>query len=680
MIDFSKRYFFIAVIWLSLCLGFPLDAMAADYEILSVETVFSNPLKILEIHSRAIVVTSSTQRFDKLPRNTRDALKDYFVYQARVKVGETEYYRLVLGNFKNASEAQPILMRLKPVFSEAWIFQRSNAERQQLAAFVKNLNSKRKANPEIIVPETTDDLLAKAKQAFLDENYARVISISDKVVLAGNIEQVRAALELAGITRERQGDFSRAMVLYETLLDTSPPPEVAARVTSRLEGISTMNNQPKARLQAPDKKPDDKDWVYRGAVQQYYRDDIIELPGEDSEKTIEVLVTDVNMQVQRRREEDSLAIQIDAGLIADLLEDQTDTRISRANVNYTRDNFRIIAGRQHRSVKGVYGRFDGFTYSDLSRSGYQTSYFLGTLAESSYDSLETERPLIGANLDFSPWKWLDVNLYLVHQEISGLTDRQAIGSEFQLQNEVGFIYGIVDYDVFYENLNNVTLISNYRYDPQWTFNLTLGRANSPGLSTVNALQGQTVKSIDELGDNFTDDQIYQLAQDRTSKSTSLYLGAIYSIDSNRQLNIDVSYFELDATRTSGGVAAIPSTNDMLVSVDYSVMNFFSINDYTSMGIRLTDSDTSEIQSLRFRSRIPGDGDITYDPRLQLDFRRSESSGLDQTIVKPSIKLRYRANKKLSLEADFSVEYSDLDLPDFDQQIAYSLYLGYAYYF
>lgn len=675
-----KGYAIIGAFWLGLGLGLPLEAMAADYEILAIESVFLKPTAIKRMQARAIVVTSTRQRINKLPRNTRDALKGHFVYQTRVKVKGTIYYRLVLGNFATASDAQIALKKLKPVFANAWIYQRSIAERQQLERFLQSTSNNRKTAPEVVAPATSEELLATARQAFLDQNYARVVSISNKIVSGGEMEQVQAALELAGTARERQRRFAQAMVLYETLLDTDPPEEVAARINSRMEGIRTMSLQPKARLQASEKKPEDDDWIFRGALQQYYRDDLIERPDEDSESVIQVLVTDVDMHIQRRRDQSTLAIEIDAGLVADLLEDQADSRISRANLSYTRDNFRIIGGRQHGSVKGVFGRFDGFTYSDLSRSGYQTSYFIGSLAESAYDGVETERPLLGANLDFSPWNWLDVSLYLVHQEISGLTDRQAIGTEFQMQNDVGFIYGIVDYDVFYEDLNNITLISNYRYDSQWAFNLTLGRANSPAMSTLNALQGQATSSIEDLGDRFSNDQIYQLAQDRTSKANSIYFGSVYSIDSNRQLNIDFSYFDLDATTTSGGVSAISSTSDMQISADYSVSNFFSLNDYTSLGIRLSDSDTSEIQSLRFRSRIPGDGGMSYDPRLQLDFRQSSSSGLDQTIIKPSIKLRYRSSRKLSLEADLGIEYSDLDLPDFDKQIAYSLYLGYAYFF
>ena len=262
----------------------------------------------------------------------------------------------------------------------------------------------------------------------------------------------------------------------------------------------------------------------------------------------------------------------------------------------------------------------------------------------------------------------------------GLTDRQAIGSEFQLQNDAGFIYGIIDYDVFYGDLNNITFISNYRYDQQWSFNLTLGRLNSPLLSTANALQGQTAESIDELGETFSQDEIEQLAEDRTSKSETLYFGTSYIIDSKRQLNVDFSVLNLDATKSSGGVDTIPSSTDVQLSLDYSVAGFFSAKDYSSIGVRLSDLESSEIQSLRLRSRFPGNGGLIYDPRIRLDHRQSTATGIDQYILAPSIKLRYRATKKMNIEADFGIEYSDLDLPDFDQQIAYSLFIGYTYFF
>ena len=674
------RNFLFCLAWAGFCLALPVDALAAGYEFIAVENLFANPPQAMQAQPGAIVVTSSRQRFESLPGNTRRALQDYFVYQIRVRVNGIIYFRLVIGNYRNAVDAEAALNKLKPTFANAWVYIRTEAERQGLDAVLKNVGDEGKVEPDTIVPETAELLLARARQQFLDQDYTRVITTTDRILNQGSLDQVRAALELAGTARERQGKYAQAISLYETLLDTDPPPEEKARIASRLEGIRTMSLDPKARLPGADRDVDEKKWILRGALQQYYRNDVIDRPRESSEEVNEVLVTDVDLQIQRRREADTLSFEIDAGLVADLLEDQSDNRISSASVSYARDDFRVIGGRQHRTVTGVLGRFDGFTYADLSGSGYQTSYFLGTLAQSPFEGIESDNPLIGANLDLNPYDWLDVNLYLINQEVSGLTDRQAIGSEFQLRSDLGFVYGIIDYDVFYEDLNNLTFITNYRYDPQWSFNLTLARVNAPILTTASALQGQSAISIDELKDIYTDDEIYQLAQDRTSISNSLYFVATHSLDSDRQLNFDFSYFDLDATTNSGGVEAIPPTEELQVSFGYSAVNFFSSNDYTTMGVRLSDSDTSEIQSFRLRSRFAGKGGITYDPRVQLDFRRSESSGLDQIILRPAIKLKYRTTRKLHLEGDFSIEYSDLDLPDFDQQIAYSLYVGYIYYF
>jgi hypothetical protein len=677
--EFRKKLA-IAAIWFCLWPGFSADLLAAGYEFSAIESLIGETPQALRIQPHAIVISSSRQRFDKLPQNTRNALKGYFSYQARVKVNQTTYYRLVIGNYQTLNRARADLKKLKPTFPNAWVYRRSDVERQGLDKFLQQQGRSRKTEPEPVVAETEEELLARAKQYFLDQDYAPVIEITDRIILTGNLEQARAALELAGTVRERQGKFSRAADLYETLLDTSPPSEQRERILDRLQGIRTMALQPKARLQSPQRNPDDKDWIVRGALQQYYRNDVIERPGEDSEEVNQVLVSDIDLKIQRRREADILSFDVDAGLVADLMNDDTDNRVSRASLTYARDDFRIIGGRQLRTVKGVLGRFDGITFSDLSSPAYQLSYFLGTLAQSSFDSLQSDNPLIGANVDFSPYDWFDVNLYLIHQEVSGLTDRQALGSEFQLRGASGFIHGIIDYDVFYEDLNNATFISNYRYDPRLSFNLTISQLNTPTLTTANALQGQAFSSIDELEKVYTRDEIYQMAQDRTSKSRSLYLGAYYVIDNRRQLNVDFSVFDMDATSASAGVAEIPSTTDTQLSLDYSINGFFTANDYTSLGFRLSDSDTSEIQSLRLRSRFAGSGGFSYDPRVQLDFRQSKSSGVDQTILKPSIKLKYQATRKLHLESDFGLEYSDLDLPDFDRQIAYSLFLGYIYFF
>ena len=696
-----------------ICVGlwfvFMPEVSAASYEFVGLESVFSKPSKATRVESLAIILASSPQRFSGLSQSQQEALQGQFVYQTKVKAKGKAYYRLALGNFDSTARARAALEKVKPLFVDAWIYQRSNPERQQIRAFLEDsgvgeetkAGNKQPAETDKIQVDTAEILLLAARQAFLDEDYARVIALTERISAeywsAGeteNLPQVREALELAGTTRERQAELAgtigerrarlnQAIVSYETALDTDPPAEVSIRISNRLQGIRTMSVEPRARLAETEEKPAEGGWDYRGSLLQYYRDDIIDGLNDDDdgpESVNRLFVTNVGLQMQRRAETGIWAIGLDASLINDLQEEETDSSVSNANISYSTEDLRLVGGRQTRTLTGVNQRFDGISYQDTSRSAFQMTYALGYLVQSYNDDVDTDHPFYGANISFSPYDEVDVDLYFVEQGISGLTDRQSVGSEIEYRNDVSFVYGIIDYDTFYQDLNNVTLISNYRYSPQWDFNLTANYGYSPTLSTLNALQGQTADSIDSLTDRLTDDQIYQLAQDRTSRATNLYFGGSYQIDTDRQIYFDVSTFYLDATEESDGVLAIDDTDSTQVSLDYSVRDFFSADDYSTIGLRLLNSTSSDTQSVRLRSRFPGYLGLIYDPRVRLDNRQGKDGRPDQWILNTALKLTYRATKKLNFETDFDIEYSDLNLPDLDRQITYRLYAGYTYFF
>ena len=88
------------------------EVSAAGYEIIAIENVFSDSPQAMPVHPLAIIVTSSRQRFDSLPRNTWNTLKQYFVYQTKVRVNGTIFYRVALGNFNTTSDAQATLKKL----------------------------------------------------------------------------------------------------------------------------------------------------------------------------------------------------------------------------------------------------------------------------------------------------------------------------------------------------------------------------------------------------------------------------------------------------------------------------------------------------------------------------------------------------------------------------------------
>jgi hypothetical protein len=73
--------------------------------------------------------------------------------------------------------------------------------------------------------------------------------------------------------------------------------------------------------------------------------------------------------------------------------------------------------------------------------------------------------------------------------------------------------------------------------------LTLSQGFSTTLSTLNALQGQPVTSMDELRDLLSDDEIYELARDRTSKSQNLFINSSYRFDASRYLYVHLPELE-----------------------------------------------------------------------------------------------------------------------------------------
>jgi len=70
----------------------------------------------------------------------------------------------------------------------------------------------------------------------------------------------------------------------------------------------------------------------------------------------------------------------------------------------------------------------------------------------------------------------------------------------------------------------------------------------------------------------------------------------------------------------------------------------------------------------------------YDPRLRLDYRKNKNSKVEQYIIKPTFKMTYKPNRKVSFEGSLGIEYSNFDLPGLNDQILYDLFVGYIYQF
>ena len=119
------------------------------------------------------------------------------------------------------------------------------------------------------------------------------------------------------------------------------------------------------------------------------------------------------------------------------------------------------------------------------------------------------------------------------------------------------LFSLVDYDVFYNSLNNALFLGNFTLENKTTFSMTLDYRNSPVLTTNNAISGQPVSDFEDLQDLFTDDEIYQLAEDVTTDSTTVTLSVSYPFNKKYQVNSDISYSKFSEIPPSDIVAPDP---------------------------------------------------------------------------------------------------------------------------
>ncbi|MCP4491028.1 MAG: hypothetical protein GY820_27495 [Gammaproteobacteria bacterium] len=679
----------------------PTGSLCANVDVLAVETFLTRSESVEESLPYVINLESLPAMLAALRLKHFNKLGGKLLYYLKVRVNGVIYYRLSFGNFANRRLAQQSLNQLKRYYPKAWIGKRTSREKKLLQDRLDLAGKTIATQPKPATPVSevssavpkrevsdkreitlTDKLERQAREEFLNQNYLRVIKITDKLFEIGDQQQRQKAMELAALARERQFKFAQAIAIYQQFLDLYPESKVTPRITARLEGLKTMDSSPRQRIAVNDQSGQEPEWDIRTGLSQFYRNDSIDRGELDNESVNQALVTDLDVYAQKKNGNETTTVRFDGGVVNDLIDDETDSRISRAMVDYTNTaaGYALIGGRQSRTAKGVYSRFDGLVYQGLSHSSFDYSLHGGFIVESSLDSPNFDRRFIGASIKILPLEDLEIDAYLLHQESFGLIDRQAIGTEFQLRSERGFIYGVIDYDTFYGDLNNVTATTNYQYDDQWTLNLTYDYRNYPLLTTTNAIQGQDSETLEELMNLFTNQEIYQLADDSTSKSHNLFAGVSYQVDIKRQLDLSLSYISIEATEASGDVLEVPASDNMYINTDYSVRGYFYSDDFTSLGIRLADTSSAQNVSFRVRTNFPGFGGMRYDPRIKLDYRKSHTSDIEQWILSPSMRMTYQYGRNMSLAASFGIEYSNFDLPDQDDQTIYALFLGYVYQF
>ncbi len=583
-----------------------------------------------------------------------------------------------------AAERDRVLARIKPALSDA------DLALNEMSIVPEEFRMQPQQSypiPELEPPQLDEEqlqaLMELARKSMVAEDYASAISVYTKVFQYGFDPYRQEALEYIGLAREKNGQIAHAKAEYDRYLEMYPDGDGATRVDQRLQGLITAVSKPQEKLR--EAKPDDNaGWDVFGSYSQYYRRNQITFDdGRDDVVNLSGLFNDVDVNLRRRSTQYDVRMRLTGDFLYNFETQDagSDGAITSAfvDINALEHNWSMRLGRQSRSTGGVLGRFDGLLAAYAVTDRIRVNGLVGYPVLSSRDGVNQDRTVRGLGLELGTYgdAW-DFFPYYVEQNINGLSDRQAVGLETHYFRPNLTILTLIDYDISYNELNNFYFFGSWTLPNRLSLNATADYRKSPILTTYNALIGQPFFSFEELATVFLEDELRQLAVDRTAESHMVSLGLVYPIGQFLQVYADVTATELTDTIGSGGVAPTPGTDmEIYYSTQFVASNIIGSGSSLILALRQADGTTTDTTSISLNGRFPAFNSWRINPRFRADRRTNSMNELEQWIYLPSIRVDYRPGRTWTMEVEAGYEINDLQtmIGDNDSS-SYYFSLGY----
>ena len=401
------------------------------------------------------------------------------------------------------------------------------------------------------------------------------------------------------------------------------------------------------------------------------------------------LYSDVTIDARRRGERFDFSTRVTAGHRYDLLDEErvssgNDVRVSYlyADLLDTRTRVRGRLGRQTRNTGGVLGRFDGInlTYSLSERVRFEA--VAGEPVYSTSQSDTQSRQFYGLSSNFTPFgQNLEMGVFYLQQQIDSLTDRQAIGTELRYFGETKSLWGAVHYDTAFSELSNAFLQGSWRLPGKLTLSGSIDRRRSPFLSLGNALLGQSNQDFDLLTQTMTEDEIRQIALDRSAMTSSASLGVSRPLTPRLQFSLNANLSVIDAVPENGDAPAMPETEYNYYSADLVASSLFKEGDVGILSLRYSSSDSADVYTISLDSRFPLGNAWRINPRLRVDYREITSDLSTQMIYTPGLRVQYRLGRRGRIQFEAGKRFSSREMVDSDiDQESYFINLGYQLFY
>ena len=538
--------------------------------------------------------------------------------------------------------------------------------------------------------EILANLMEEARQVMAKEDYSKAISLYTKILGHDKSVFAKQALEYLGVAREKKKQLAHAKNIYEQYLKRYPDGEDADRVKQRLYAMISASDAPrdKLRVASKDEKEQASEWEFYGGFSQLYNRSTTVPDIADRSIIQDDLRSDLDFTTRLRAQNYDLEARFTGGHTANFLSDgqEDEKRISSLYFE-AKDKVRgasVRVGRQSRTTGGVLGRYDGLFGDYQLNEKVKLNVVSGYPVDSSRDvQISTERVFYGISADIGTINnaW-DFNAFVINQDNDDLTDRRSVGGEVRYFDPKKSFFSLVDYDVFYNDLNLFIFNGHISVTDKTTANMSYEFRNSPILTTRNALNGQTVTHLQELLNIFPEQTIYDLAQDRTAENNILFLGLTHQFNNQFQINGDIRLSKLSDTVSSGGVLANVGTDlEKEYSIQLTGTSLIKEGDLVLLTTTYSDLTTSDISTISINTRYPVNKKLRINPKLKVRYRDNEITGSTQTTYTPSFQLTYRVRRNFQLEAEVSGDWETIKLAGTTlEDKNYYFLVGYRYDF
>lgn len=536
-------------------------------------------------------------------------------------------------------------------------------------------------SPGDTAPDTLDEVDARLKQAarlYSKKDYAGAADIYRQLSETANAEQAAWALELFGACVEQMGERYDALAIYDSWLQRYPGTAGEVRVKQRRDALLTAVAEPQAARRVVSGGRDEA--TVFGSASMMYRGMRSKADNQDAETPISSLAGDLDLHMRARTDSFSWRGRASGGYLGDQSDrGDSDGRVSNLYLGITHEpsGAELTMGRQRSSAYGVYGYFDGASFSYPVGGFTELTVMGGTVANTSEDAPNSDHQVygLGTALQF-PDTSLRLRLYGVEQTYDGLTERRAVGGELSYFNDFSNYLLLADYDVKFKETNNLMFNGNWNVSDTTSLALSLGYQRSPFLSATNALIGEYDVDLDQLVAGLDDStDIYDAALERTALSRYVSLVASQQVSDRLRVVGEAFYYELsDLPQYDPSYDVADSDANTTWGLQFILEDALISGDILSTGARYTAGDVSDSVVVYMDEKFRLNDAVDLILRLSGSQRTMADYNQDAYTVRPAVQLFWYFEQDLMLDAEAGYQWmsQDFESENFQVQQAYVL--------